>query len=46
MPAADPIELVSSLLSSTIKMVITPTEYFFQSSAIGDAIYISLLFFN
>ncbi|MEX0424164.1 hypothetical protein KDV38_10560 [Providencia rettgeri] len=46
MPATDPIELISSLLASTIKMVITPTEYLFQSGAIGDAIYISLLFLN
>ncbi|EPG7576473.1 hypothetical protein M0K77_004567 [Providencia rettgeri] len=46
MPAADPIGLVSSLLVNTIKMVITPTEYISQSGAIGDIIYISLLFFN
>lgn len=46
MPVTDPIELVSSLLTSTIKMVITPTEYFFQSGTIGDAIYMSLLFLN
>ncbi|ENR5391106.1 TPA: hypothetical protein KEY68_004146 [Providencia rettgeri] len=46
MPATDPIELVSSLLASTIKMVITPMEYFFQSGTIGDAIYISVLFLS
>ncbi|BBU95672.1 MULTISPECIES: hypothetical protein [Providencia] len=46
MPATDPIELIFSLLANTIKMVITPTEYLIQSDAIGDAIYISLLFLN
>lgn len=46
MPASDPIELIASLLTGTIKMVITPTEYFFQSGVIGDAIYMSWLFLS
>lgn len=44
MPAIDPVELIALTLANTIKMVVTPVDYLFQSGTLGDLFYIGWLF--
>lgn len=46
MQAINPMELFTYGLASTIKMVITPAEYIFQSGTIGDIVFMSWLFLS
>ncbi len=46
MPATNPVDLIALTLANTIKMVVTPIDYAFQSGAVGDLFYISWLLFN
>lgn len=46
MPATNPIDLIALSLANTIKMVVTPMDYVFQSGAIGDLFYLSWFFLN
>lgn len=43
MPATNPVDLIALTLANTIKMVVTPIDYVFQSGAVGDVLYISWL---
>ncbi|HGN1704904.1 TPA: hypothetical protein ACKRTE_000722 [Providencia rettgeri] len=46
MQAINPIEFLTYGLANTIKMVVTPVEYVFQSGTIGDIIFISWSFLS
>lgn len=46
MQAINPMELLTYGLANTIKMIVTPVEYVFQSGAIGDIISISGAFLS
>ena len=46
MPASDPIELIALTLANTIKMVVTPVDYVFQSGTLGDLFYMGWLLMN